>query len=99
MVYNQNDQNCFADLQVRRSGGFTESTKCQQPIIWISVRAITLATGAGFMLGGELRSRLGLALGMLIGRTLTGTVVSRECNRELIRLKWKMAPNHKKQTR
>lgn len=39
------------------------------------VRALTLSAGAGFMLGGGLRSRLGLALGLMIGRTLAGTVV------------------------
>jgi len=39
------------------------------------LRALSLAVGAGFMLGGGLRSRLGLALGMVIGRTLAGTVV------------------------
>jgi hypothetical protein len=39
------------------------------------LRAISLAAGTGFMLGGGLRSRLGLALGMVIGRTLAGTVV------------------------
>jgi hypothetical protein len=37
--------------------------------------ALTLSAGAGFMLGGGLRSRLGLALGLLIGRTLASLVV------------------------
>ncbi len=36
---------------------------------------MTLSAGAGFVFGGGLRSRLGLALGMVIGRTLAGTVV------------------------
>jgi hypothetical protein len=42
----------------------------QQPL-----RALTLSAGAGFLFGGGLRSRAGLALGMLIGRSFAGTAL------------------------
>jgi hypothetical protein len=39
------------------------------------LRALAFSAGAGFLLGGGLRSRLGLALGMFIGRSFTGTAL------------------------
>jgi hypothetical protein len=42
----------------------------QQPL-----RALTLSAGAGFLFGGGLRSRAGLALGMFIGRSFAGTAL------------------------
>jgi hypothetical protein len=39
------------------------------------LRALTLAAGAGFMLGGGLRTRLGVALGLFLGRTFAGNAL------------------------
>jgi hypothetical protein len=39
------------------------------------LRALTLSAGAGFVLGGGLRSRMGLALGLFIGRSFAGTAL------------------------
>ena len=39
------------------------------------LRALTLSAGAGFMLGGGLRTRLGVALGLFLGRTFAGTAL------------------------
>src|SRR5512146_889146 len=38
--------------------------------------ALTLSAGAGFILGGGLRSRLGFALGLFIGRSLAGIALT-----------------------
>src|ERR1700747_3022986 len=38
-------------------------------------RALALSAGAGFVCGGGLRSRVGLALGMFIGRSFAGTAL------------------------
>jgi hypothetical protein len=39
------------------------------------LRALTLSAGAGFMLGGGLRTRLGVALGLFLGRTFAGNAL------------------------
>jgi hypothetical protein len=39
------------------------------------LRALTLSAGAGFMFGGGLRTRLGIALGLFLGRTFTGNAL------------------------
>jgi hypothetical protein len=39
------------------------------------LRAIVLSSGLGFMLGGGLRTRMGVALGLFLGRTLAGTAL------------------------
>jgi hypothetical protein len=59
-------------LLIRRPSEFEQLAKYvrRRPL-----HAMALSAGAGFMLAGGLRSRLGLALGMVIGRALTGAVV------------------------
>jgi len=37
-------------------------------------RVLGLAAGAGFIMGGGLRSRAGFALGTIVGRALAGTL-------------------------
>lgn len=39
------------------------------------LRALTFSAGVGFVVGGGLRSRLGLALGISIGRMFAGTAL------------------------
>jgi hypothetical protein len=39
------------------------------------LRSLMISAGAGFLLGGGLRSRLGLALGLFVGRSFAGTAV------------------------
>lgn len=39
------------------------------------LRALAVSAGTGFVLGGGLRSRLGLALALFLGRSFAGTAV------------------------
>src|SRR5690348_13125544 len=43
---------------------------CRRPL-----RALAIFGGIGFVVGGGLRSRLGLGLGLFVGRNLAGTAV------------------------
>ncbi len=39
------------------------------------LRALAVSVGTGFVLGGGLRSRMGLALALFVGRSFAGTAV------------------------
>jgi len=47
-----------------------EESARQRPL-----RALAVSAGTGFVLGGGLRSRMGLALAMFLGRSFAGTAV------------------------